>query len=214
MLAAAELTSQKGRGFTLVELLIAISLLGLISIVTYSAIWTISRGLESVEQRVDANDELRVTLAFMQRALSQARGVMVIRDKRMQMVFSGSEQRLTFVAPAPLQLGHAGGLYRYQLELAEKGAGGEQLRLSYWQHLSETELDEGLEPQGEVALIDGVEDLSFSFFGRDEPWKKEKWLNEWHYAVSLPKLVRISLNTSAVDRDITMTVAIKGAGGL
>jgi general secretion pathway protein J len=201
------------RGFTLVELLIAISLLGLMGVVTYSAVWTVSRSLNAVEERVEEENDLWVTQAFIRQSLSQARGVLAVQNERLRVLFSGEERALSFVAPAPLQLGNAGGLYRYRLDLADKEGGRHDLRLAYWQYLPGVTLDEEVEPQGEVILLEDVLSLDFSYFGQEQSWKKATWMERWPHRANMPKLVRIALTKGGDETVHTMTVAIRGAGG-
>lgn len=201
------------RGFTLVELLIAISLLGLISLVTYSAIWTASHTLQAVEGRVEANDELRTTQEFYRQALSQARGVMAVKDRHMQVIFTGGPHLLTFVAPAPLQRGNAGGLYRYRLDLSGANKNTRSLRLSYWQYLAGEKFDPERKPQGEVILMDKVRSLSFSYFGKKDTESDSEWMDEWPRTDALPQMVKMELQSKQGDDTSTLTVAIKGQVG-
>jgi general secretion pathway protein J len=204
---------KRRRGFTLVELLIAISLLGLISVVVYSAIWTASRSLDAVEARVEINEEVRVTQQFFRQALSQSRGVMAVHDGRMQVVFTGEPHTIAFVAPAPLQRGVAGGLYRYRLELDGRKGEERSLRLFYWHYWAGKEFDAELEPQGEVILSEGIDNLTFSYFGSEEPDADGEWMDEWTRTDSLPLMVRIMLEKKGNDSALDMMVAIKGRVG-
>jgi len=203
----------KGTGFTLIELLIAISLLGLISVVTYSAIWTASHSLHAVEGRVEANDELRVTQEFFRQVISQARAVMAVKNRRMQVVFQGEQNLITFVAPAPLQRGNAGGLYRYRLDLDGTGNNSRTLRLSYWQYIAGEDFDPEVEPEGEVVLMDKVKLLEFSFYGKKDTDSEPEWLEEWPRTNILPQLVRLELQSEQSNDISTLTVAIKGQVG-
>jgi len=204
---------ENGKGFTLIELLIAISLLGMISVVTYSAIWTASHSLNAVEGRVETNDELRVTQEFFRQIMSQARAVMAVKDRRMQVVFSGQQHLLSFVAPAPLQRGNAGGLYRYRLDLTGSGNHSRSLRLSYWQFLAGEKIDPDVGPDGEVILMENVTQLGFSFYGSKDTDSEPDWMEEWPRTNVLPQLVRIELQSGKSDVASTLTVAIKGQVG-
>lgn len=206
-------TRTKGIGFTLIELLIAISLLGLISVVTYSAIWTASHSLQAVEGRVEANDELRVTQEFFRQVISQARAVMAVKDRRMQVVFNGEQNVMSFVAPAPLQRGNAGGLYRYRLDVSGNDSRTHRLRLSYWQFIAGEEFDPDVEPEGEVVLMDRVKVLSFSFYGKKDTDSDPEWMDEWPRTNILPQLVKLELQSEQSDELSVLTVAIKGQMG-
>lgn len=211
----SSIPSLKGneRGFTLIELLIAITLLALISVVVYSAIWTASRSLHAVEERVAVNDEIRVTQQFLRQALSQSRGVMAIDDGVMGVVFQGERDVITFVAPAPLQRGIAGGLFRYRLALTGKTRNESSLHLSFWQYMPGNSIDDELAPKGEAVLSDGVEELRFSYYGSKKPDTDQEWLDEWTRSDSLPMLVKIVLKRATDDAALTMIVAIKGQVG-
>ncbi len=200
-------------GFTLVELLIAITLLGLIATVTYSAIWTASRSQRAVEQQIEENDGLRLTQEFLRHSLSQTRSVMAVNEGRMQVVFSGASDHLAFIAPAPMQRGHAGGLYHYRLELLSRGDGHYALRLGYAQFVAGRALDEEPLAQGESLLLDDVAALSFSYYGQDEPGADAQWLDEWPRQDILPQLVRVTLKMAAGGESSTLTLALKGQVG-
>lgn len=200
-------------GFTLVELLIAITLLGLISTVTYGAIWTANRSLSVVEQRVELNDGLRVAQEFLRRNLAQARAVLAVQDKRMQVVFTGTSDSLSFVAPAPLQRGQGGGLFLYHLRLSKRGEERYALLLGYAQYVAGREQDAEPLAAGESLLLDGVDELGFSYFGRDEPEADAEWMSEWPRTDILPQLVRIKLTMTPGGEESTLTLAIKGQQG-
>lgn len=201
--------SRRWGGFTLIELLIAITLLGLISTVTYGAIWTANRSLQAVERLAEQNGSLRLMQEFMRRSLSQARGVLAVSEGRMQVLFSGRRESLTYIAPAPLQRGRAGGLFSYHLERNREG----DLRITYAQFFVGREPDAEPLATGESRLLDGVEELAFSYYGRDEPGAKPKWMDEWPRQDSLPQLVRISLKLAEGGKTSTITLAIKGQVG-
>lgn len=207
------LAPKRAGGFTLVELLIAITLLGLISTVTYSAIWTANRSLQTVEKRVERNNGLRLAQEFLRRSLTQARTLMSIQDGRMQVVFQGDRDGLSFVAPAPLQRGQGGGLFHYRLGLVKSAEERFVLQMEYSQFVAGRSLDaEGL-AAGKSMLLDDVGELSFSYYGRDEPGADAKWLDEWSRTDSLPQLVRITLTLAPEGESSTLIIAIKGQLG-
>lgn len=200
-------------GFTLVELLIAISLLGLISVVTYSAIWTASLSLRTVGERVERNDEQRVTQELLRQTLSQARAVLTTHEGLMQVLFTGEQHTLSFVSLAPLQRGSAGGLYYYRCTLHDGGDGRHTLQLAYWQFLAGVELDVTQAPLGQSLLLEEVARFSLSYYGRAEPGGEGRWMDEWPRTDTLPQLVRVEVQQSGEEAGSSMTVAIKGQQG-
>ena len=58
-------------GFTLIEVLLGMSLLSLILVLLFSTVFTANRSWASTERRIAQNDELRLVAAFIQTRLAQ-----------------------------------------------------------------------------------------------------------------------------------------------
>ena len=58
-------------GFTLLELLVSMALLSLVMAGMLSVISSMAQAQDRVEQRLNATDELRVTAAFVEKALGR-----------------------------------------------------------------------------------------------------------------------------------------------
>jgi hypothetical protein len=87
------------------------------------------------------------------------------------------------------------------------------LNLSYWPHLAGVEFDAALPPQGESLLLEQMAEISFSYYGRDEPGAAAGWMTVWPRGDTLPQLVSIRLRKSAMDEASVLTVVIKGRVG-
>ena len=107
-----------GGGFTLVELLIAMTLVGLITLLLFSGLRLGTRAWEGVEAAADRTGALRVARNFLDRTLNQARVVSLTFDGEIISVFSGEAQALEFVAPLSEHVGIPG-LYVVRLTLDE-----------------------------------------------------------------------------------------------
>ncbi|MEA3278179.1 MAG: prepilin-type N-terminal cleavage/methylation domain-containing protein, partial [Pseudomonadota bacterium] len=105
-------------GFTLVELLIALALIGLITLLLFSGLRLGSRAWEAVEATADRTAELRIVRNFLERALVQARAVEVTLDAEDRLVFSGDAENLELAAPLS-ESSAVAGLYILRLSLEE-----------------------------------------------------------------------------------------------
>ena len=81
-------------GFTLLELLIAITLMGLILVVLYSGLRLGLNSSESGGQRAEATDRLRLVHEFLRRQLAQSMTVYQANDNKEQVC-------LLYTSPSP-----------------------------------------------------------------------------------------------------------------
>lgn len=178
-------------GFTLLELIIAMTLLGFIAVMMASALQLGRRALDAGEQQAETTNRVRLVQSFLRRQLAQARPVQWQQAAGNQaLVFEGKPHKLRFVAPPPAR--HVwGGLQLISLE-AEHGDAGEQLILTYEMLIQQGEEAPRAEQRERVVLLDHMEALEFSYLGRRTPDEPLLWHNEWQSGYGLPRLVRLS----------------------
>ncbi|MEO1751951.1 prepilin-type N-terminal cleavage/methylation domain-containing protein [Thiofaba sp. EF100] len=182
----------KVSGFTLIEMLIAVSLTAVIALLAYSGLNLGSMGWSRAARVTAESDEARVAWAFVRAHVSEARPLRGVDDDEGGIEFEGLPDRLRFVAPAPRQRAAPGGLYTYVLELRD-GA----LWLDWGLYLPDRE-GPRLEPPRR--LVDGVESLrGFAYFGVRREGEGAAWHARWDRSDALPELVRIELSVAGVD---------------
>mgnify|MGYP000517628363 CR=1 FL=1 len=71
----------KTRGFTLLEMLIALTLMGLLFTALFSAFYTLSRSWDAADSRISQTEDRRLIAEFLRRQLSQAMVVKITNDK-------------------------------------------------------------------------------------------------------------------------------------
>src|SRR5690348_9183538 len=91
-------TSQ--RGFTLVELLVALSLMALISIALFGGMRFGMRAWETGTQRIDQATRIELVQSLLRRQLSQAK-LPPTKSNESAPAFVGKADRVAFVAPSP-----------------------------------------------------------------------------------------------------------------
>jgi len=105
--------SRERKGFTLIEVLIALALLGILAGTLYSTYFTLIKGRESAAEGMEARRELRATLDLLRRELNSAfyKAVQSGTTKRLHFsvedrdIFGKPASRLAFTAIAPPQAG-------------------------------------------------------------------------------------------------------------
>jgi len=173
-------------GFTLLELLLALTLLVVLSGTLYSSYFTLIKGRDSAEEGMEARRELRTTLDLIRRQLSSL--LFRNNDKRFRFVvedrdmYGKPSSTLTFTAIAPPYEGEAV---------------SDQIDVSY----------RVLEREGKMILASQAKDLRLIDEALRYPqmeqlegflvecFNGEKWVKSWDTAINLnlPKAVRVTV---------------------
>lgn len=183
------------RGFTLLELLIAMSLTGAIMALLYNGF---NLGIESWDRgqaRADRMSEIRLAQDFLRRQLR--RSVTVYRNDTREgrlLYFKGEADRVGWVAPM-LQYLDLGGLYYMELDWVAGGSAdaGGWLRLR-WHPYNPADEDDQIEAEGvdHTVLLTGVSEFSIGYFGPGENFDDDpEWRDSWEHPQLRPSLIRI-----------------------
>lgn len=183
-------------GFTLVELLLAITLMSILLGLTYSGLRAATRSSERGEILLAAGGELRATHQFLRRQLNQMLPLSFAETDDplpLRVVFAGDARRIQFVAPMPGYLG-AGGP---QVQLVEVVNGEDDELLIQFSHaLLQGYTEDRLYDREPVILLEGVSSAGFEFLGKDDEGELTGWTSNWDQQDILPAAVRLDLEFS------------------
>ncbi|QLH38084.1 MAG: prepilin-type N-terminal cleavage/methylation domain-containing protein [Defluviicoccus sp.] len=169
-------------GFTLVELLVSLTVLGFIASLAAGALHLGSRVWERTSSTAEALDEAFGAQDFLRELLAEAypepRGELghVTAD------FSGTRNSIDFRAPA--RLSHISHGYIPLRLFLEETASDRRLVLSITEGGSDRQ----------VVLLSGIRDASFSFFGTDDSGSSTgTWREDWTDQQHLPDLIQVAV---------------------
>lgn len=190
------------RGFTLLEMLLALALLGLLMVGAYAAIRNATAAVASGQQMTERTNKIRVTHAFVRRQLSTAlaSAYETNRSNGLRYVVEGERDQITYVSPMPGYLGRGGS---YVQRLSFRNDGG-LLRLEFRHaRLNGWDADEGFDDdeQEPVVLLEDVRSARFEYRGIDDQGRMGDWRTSWDRREALPALVRLKIE---FDRDVRM----------
>ena len=182
------------RGFTLIELTVSMTVLGVVLLLLFSALWFAVRSWDGTERQRDHAHTMVLVQGFLAQQLRQARPLYLADAQgQRRLAFAGEEAGITYLAPLSR---HDHALYINRLVL-EHGAEGGILRLRYVPFLSGTDAFDGhggeITGAGSVTLLTQVESLVIRYFGLTEDGRTPAWQPEWHHPRLMPERILIHI---------------------
>ena len=176
-------------GFTLLELLIAVSLLGLIFAALTGGLRFGTVAWQTTAQRLEQSDDLHLVYHTLRRQISTALNAPANPvSNQPTSSFEGLGDQVSFVGAAPARAMKPG-LFRLTLAL-EPDADSNALALR-WERLDKTAADataDNIEP-----VLRGLRSIQFSYYGARDSGDSARWIDEWRDNRLSPRLVRISV---------------------
>ncbi len=184
----AHRTPAEQSGFTLLEVLIAITLLALLMAMAFGSLRTAIGITRSGERTVSTTNQTRTVQEFLRRQLAQAMPTAfeVMEDTGENRVFEASRNELRYVGPMPGHLAN-GGPHVQWISIA-----GDQLLFDHSQ-LNGYDPDDpkANNPRDPVVLMRGFSDAWFEYRGLDENGEMGEWSRTWDNTQQLPMMVRL-----------------------
>jgi general secretion pathway protein J len=181
----------KTRGFTLVELLLAITLMSMLLALAYGGLRASTRATDRGQVVLEESSRIRMAHQFVRKQLNQMipLAFMESEDQQERTIFEGNDRRIRFVGPMPGYLGF-GGPQVQELSF-ERSDNGLALVLSH--ALLQGFEEEKLYQRAPIFLLDRIEQASFQFLGRDEQEQLTAWTNDWAESGKMPVAVLLEI---------------------
>jgi len=188
-------------GFTLIEVLIATVLLGMMMLMLTGSLRIGADSWEAGEERLNQASRMFIVESFLRRHIGGLMPVSAVSSNgEMEPAFRGTGNSLSYVAPLPDQL-EGGGLYRFKVYVTGQDE-TKALRVSITPYRStpETQKTEP-EPIDDIAIVDPVREVKFGYYGPSENEAdnnqngvpKGKWVESWR-DYQLPTMIRIDID--------------------
>ena len=173
------LQSSIPRGFTLLELMISLTIMGLILVLVFGAFRIGSRAWEKGEKDVEAHQRERVVLELLKRQIASACPRQIRLEDQDPFYMRGDSRSVEFVTCIPALAAGKSGMVYVRYEVREAGADGGKELLLYEKdmiHLA-TDKDAGNWAEDDAyLLIPAAEEIGFAYL---RPAKDKEETSQW-----------------------------------
>jgi len=206
---------RRGNGFTLIEILVALAIFGLVVTAIYSGWIAILRASKSGMAAAAQAQRERVAIHTIEEALTTSRSFAADLQHYGFVAENGSEAMLSFVARLPKSFprsGKFGDLDVRRVTFSVESGRDSQRQLVLRQSPILMEFDED-EKEHPLVLAMNVKELLLEFWDA----RANGWMEEWNQTNALPKMVKVTLRltspnqryaSSQVQEEITRIVAL------
>lgn len=202
------LSARKNRGFTLLEMLLA---LGLMSLLMLALTQLMSQGAEvwnNSDRDIRAVENDKIALDFLRKMIQRAQPIdwkNGDENGQINKVFVGDANALSFAAPLPVAGSDALGIYFFTVTAQQTQEYPQPAMLVSYRPLDEESLEATLknEAQTEVIMTE-VEQVTFSYYGDKDSMDgtdSPEWNDSWRAATEFPQAVKMHTERSAFDAD-------------
>jgi general secretion pathway protein J len=198
-------------GFTLVELLVALTLFGVLTTMLFMEFRLGIRSADKVTEAIDKSSTLPILHDFLRAQLAAAQPIVRNGSSEEILWFDGQAEKVEFIGMPPNALSgvlSGGGLQRFSIELLKAGGppsvgsgpsvggaprdGGRRLVLRRRLYQGKQFKAEGDYDEPLVLLAD-VASFQFGYFGAADPARAPAWQDTWREMPRLPSLIRLRL---------------------
>jgi len=182
------------RGFTLLELMIALLLMAGIATILYGSRALAARSWDGGEAKVDQVSDMRSSLSYLRTQLAEQYPQRLWKSPELPLLFAGERDELRYAAVLPERVA-GGGVYYFRLAVVRAGDKSQLVQERMIPDLSQLQEPEFRDPERSV-LADDIAELKIGYYGRDANAAEldvPTWRDRWEDKQRLPLLVRVDV---------------------
>jgi general secretion pathway protein J len=201
-------------GFTLLELVIALTIVTVIVVIIFGALRIGIRAWEKGEKDVDIRQRQRIVLDLIKRQLAST-SVNDVRTRDQQLVpIKGDSKSIEFISQISLTPGNQDGMVFVKYDVKHEKEGDKE-RLTYYERsiaLPDKKMGAANLEEGDFSeLMSGMKSIVFEYLKEQSGEAASRWQKNWDPEVDkgVPRAVRITLEEDGEKHPIYV---IAGAG--
>lgn len=190
-------------GFTLLELIISIALIGIIVLIIAGAMRLGFRSVDSGEKKIESLERMRASLNIIDSQIQSEIPLTYDDEGVRKYYFKGEREFMQFPTNYSIWGGENG--YVTATYKVESGDNGRQIL-----YVSENIV--GMEIKRETKLFDSFEMIYFEYFYKDPTEEEGEWVEQWKEDAGIPEKVKVHLVEGT--RDLSIIIPFRTRGSL
>jgi general secretion pathway protein J len=181
-------------GFTLIELIVALTLMALLASVLMGSLGLAARSWDAGDAKAVQVSEMRQAQEFLRAQLAAGYPKRLRKATGFPLLFAGERDELRYAATLPPRVAD-GGVYYFRLAVQRDGRRGRLVLERVIPDPDAATLPEFGDAERSI-LAEGIDSLRVSYFGRDPEASDADaptWRDRWEDTQRLPLLVRIEV---------------------
>jgi general secretion pathway protein J len=184
----------RSRGFTLVELTIALVLMAAIAALLYGSLSLAARTWDGGEAKMQQTADLRTTQTYLRAQIAAEYPQRMLKMAGFPLLFAGERDEMRYAAALPPRV-IEGGVYYFRLAVVRNGDRSLLVQERMIPDVNALEPLEFRDPERSI-LAEGIAELRIAYFGRPADAADSvapSWLDRWDDTQRLPTLIRIDV---------------------
>jgi general secretion pathway protein J len=194
---------QKDSGFTLLELMISIAIVGIMVFILMAVLRLGFRSVEAGEKKIESLERVKASLNVIEAQIQSEIPLKFDDDGEKKFYFKGQPTSLEFSTNYSIWEGEKGYVVvTYQVVEGDQGK----------RTLLASENMVGRENRKEIKLLESFNEMNFEYYFQDPTEEEGKWIEEWTETAFLPKKIRLHLVKDG--KDLSLMLPMKTGGTL
>jgi len=196
--------TERNSGFTLLELIISITLVAIIVLIVAGAASLGYRSFSSGEKKLNEIERLRASLIIIDAQIQSGVPLTLEDGGVKQYYFVGEKDSLKFSTNHSIWGGQKGYvIVSYRVETDDQGK----------KRLIASEYKVGMENQKETRLLEGFKEITFDYYRQDAVDEEGEWVTQWEDEEMMPTRIRLNLLWGANSLSYIIPVRVGGLIG-
>jgi general secretion pathway protein J len=185
------------RGFTLIEMVVALALLGAMMLMLYSGLTFGLRGWDAADTNGRRTADRQVAANFLRRELEELFPMRFKDPLTLKFAFEGKADTLRFTSARPAGIS-AMGLSLVGIAVEDSGDGARRHDLVMRRAMPDDDAKDfgPLDKAERTVLFEGVDRVSFQYYGSENDFTDPAWVDSWEFPGRIPQVIRLRIRAT------------------